>query len=229
MPGQGSSRGSEVWLATPDAADYLDPSRRADTDRDALAAIRTPRRRVDWASSRALLDAVPVGADRRSSLSHSHGYAALALVADSVAVGVDVEWLAPRDFVAMANFAYAAAEAAHLATLDDPADLCATFYQFWTLKEALAKALRLPLTDALRGCCLVDPSGARRAVIPTSRPWRAMVFAPRPQLRLAVAFVTESAATLPEALSTMEWPRPRGREWPTIMDLWTTGPGQGSW
>lgn len=220
---------SEVWLATPDAANHFEPSRLSDSDNDEWTAIRTPRRRIDWASSRALLDAVPVGADRRSSLSHSHGHAALAVVADSVAVGVDVEWLAPRDFVAIANFAYAAAEAAHLATLGDPANVRATFYQFWTLKEAFAKALRLPLADALRGCCFVDPSGARRAVIPTSRPWRAMVFAPRPQLRLAVAFVTESATTLPEALSTMEWPRPRGREWPTIMDLGTTGPGQGSW
>lgn len=223
------SLGTEVWLATPDAADRFDPSRLAGTDHDAWTAIGTRRRRIDWASSRALLDAVPVGAGRHSSLSHSRGFAALALVPDSVAVGVDIEWLAPRNFVGMADVAYAAAETDHLAALDEPTERSARFYEFWTLKEAFAKALRLPLADALRGCCFIDRSGARRAVIPTSRPWKAIVFAPRPQLRLAVVLVTESGATFPEALYTNEWPRPCEGAWPAMMDLETTGPGQGSW
>lgn len=211
---------TEVWLATPEAAGRFDPSRLDGAEHAAWAAIHTSRRRRDWESSRALLAAVPVAGERQSSLSHSHGFAALALAPAPAAVGVDVEWLATRDFQGMADTAYCAEECAYLAGLDDPSDLRSAFYEFWTLKEAFAKALRLPLAYALRRCRFVDPSGGiRRASIPTTQAWRATVFAPRPELRLAVVRSYDSPAVIHETLETREWPLPRARDWPVVLDL----------
>ena len=152
-------------------------------------------------------------------MSHSHGFAALARVPGPVAVGVDLEWLAPRDFRSMARIAYSAAETEYLASLDDPDALRSAFYEFWTLKEAFAKALDLSLADALGQCHLVDSSGARRAKIPTARQWRATVFAPRPQLRLAVVRTHEPAEPVSEIIETIEWPQPGTQEWPVVLEL----------
>jgi hypothetical protein len=210
---------AEVWLATPDAAQRLDPATLDDADSAAWAAIHTSRRRQDWASSRALRGAVRVTGQQASSRSHSHGFAALALAPASVTVGVDLEWLAPRDFLALADIAYSADECGHLASLEDPSDLGSAFYELWTLKEAFAKALQLQLADALRLCRFIDCSGARRAEIPTTQSWRATVFAPRPQLRLAVVRLHESPTPICELVNTMEWPLPRAREWPIVLDL----------
>jgi phosphopantetheinyl transferase (holo-ACP synthase) len=214
---------AEVWLATPDAARQLDLAALDDADRAAWAAIRTSRRRQDWASSRALRGAVPAAEQQASSHSHSHGFAALAMAPASVTVGVDLEWLAPRDFRALADIAYSADECAHLASLEDSSGLGSTFYELWTLKEAFAKALQLHLADALKLCRFIDCSGTRRAEIPTTQSWRATVFAPRPQLRLAVVRMHDSEASICEAVNTMEWPLPRTREWPVVVDLVSSG------
>ena len=227
MAGDSMQRGIETWLALPQAAADFDPSRLVGRDREEWATLQTARRRRDWASSRALLSVARVAGDQRSSLSHSHGYAALALAPRAVTVGVDVEWLAPREFRGMASVAYCAAECALLASLDDPLDLCATFYELWTLKEAFAKALRLPLVDALRQCRFVDADLDRRADIPTTQHWRATVFAPRPQLRLAMARVAHSPERLDAPLFTFEWPQPRTRDWIVIRNL--AGGGVRAW
>jgi len=227
MAGGSTPRGIETWLATPDAADHFDPSRLVGRDHEEWTTLQTARRRRDWASSRALLGAAAVASDLASSLSHSHGYAALALAPHSVDVGVDVEWLAPREFRGMANIAYSTAECALLASLDDPQDLCATFYELWTLKEAFAKALRLPLVDALRQCRFVDADLDHRADIPTTQHWRATVLAPRPQLRLAMARVADSPEQLDAPLRTLEWPQPRTRDWIVIRNL--AGGGVRAW
>lgn len=210
---------AEIWLATPEAARRLDPSRLGAADHDTWAAIHTARRRLDWESSRALLHAIPAARQRVHSISHSRGFAAVALVPTSMAVGVDLEWLAPRDFSGMAGIAFSAGERAHLDSLDDPAKRGSTFYEFWTLKEAFAKALRLPLMDALRQCVLVDTEGANRPRVPTTQSWSATVFAPRPQLRLAVVRTHESSAPIGATMSAVEWPWPRTREWPVVMQL----------
>ena len=86
----------------------------------------------------------------------------MALAPAAVAVGVDLEWMATRDFMGMARAAFSTNECEYLATLDDPSELCSRFYEFWTLKEAFAKALGLALVDALGQCRMVDASGARR-------------------------------------------------------------------
>lgn len=220
------SRGTETWLAPPEAADLFDPARLVGRDREEWTALRTARRRRDWASSRALLSAVSVESDQRSSLAHTRGYAALALAPRAVTVGIDLEWMAPREFLGVANIAYDAEECALLASLDDPRELCSTFYELWTLKEAFGKALQLPLVDALRQCCFVDASLGRRADVPTNRHWQATVFAPRPQLRLAVARIADASAQLDAPLETFEWPRPRRCDWTVIRSVTGGGPGE---
>jgi hypothetical protein len=210
---------AEVWLATPEAALLFDPSRLGAADRAAWYGLHTPRRREDWASSRALLAAVPAAHGHASSLSHSRGFAALARAPGQVAVGVDVEWLSTRDFLSMARMAYAPAEADELASLEDAASLRDRFYQAWTLKEAFAKALRLPLADALGQCRFTGADDAATARVPTTRPWWATVFAPRPQLRLAVVMIAEDGAAVPAVLHTMEWPQGRATAWPVVRRL----------
>jgi phosphopantetheinyl transferase (holo-ACP synthase) len=214
---------AEVWLATPEAARLFDPSRLNGDDRARWAAIQSRQRQVDWASSRALLSAFPNEDDRNRSLSHSHGFAALALVTGADGVGIDVEWQARRDFKGMARIAYSDAESDYLESLENPDDLGGTFYLLWTLKEAFAKALGLHLTDALAQCCFVDRSGTRRAEVPTTQPWRATVFAPRPQLRLAVVRTQKQADRAFETIDTMEWPQHRTPEWPVVVDLSNSG------
>ena len=219
MSRRSTTGSAEVWLATPDAASLFDPSKLDGADRARWGAIQTRRRQVDWASSRALLNAVPNGSERTRSLSHSHGFSALALVPGASGVGVDVEWLTPRDFKGMAGIAYSDAERDYLESLENPKDLRATFYLLWTLKEAFAKALGLHLADALARCCFVDSSGTHHAEVPTTQPWRATVFAPRPQLRLAVVRTHEPVEQVFDTIDTMEWPQLRTQEWPVILDL----------
>lgn len=214
-----SSQQPAVWLGTPDGAMQFDPSQ---LDRHAhaeWAALRTDRRRLDYSSSRALAAAVPVTNCHTTSLSHSRGFAALAVVNKPTSVGVDVECLVSRDFKSIARLAYSTSEADYLESLDDPATICARFYEFWTLKEAFAKVLRLHLADALRQCRLVDVAGQRRAEIPTAQRWKAMVFAPRPTLRLAVAWTAASADLLDMHVHTAEWPRQRTGPWILVLDV----------
>jgi len=207
-----------AWLATPDAAEHLDVARLDAEDASRWREIRTARRRRDWASSRALLAAVPTACRGSRSMSHSHGYSALVLAELASHVGIDVEVLIPRDFLRLAEIAYPTSEARHLAMLD-PAQLAGRFYEFWTLKEALAKALKLSLPEALTQCRFVDDAGNLVPSIPTGRPWRATVFAPRPDLRLAIACVADSTGRLRGRIHTEEWPAPALTPWPVMVDL----------
>ena len=210
---------AELWLATPDAALLFDPSRLSATDRAVWDGLHSSRRREDWASSRALLAAVPAADGHARSLSHSRGFAALARAPGLVAVGVDVEWMATRDFLSMARLAYSPAEADELAALDDAAGQRDRFYEAWTLKEAFAKALRLPLADALGQCVFTGAETAVAARVPTMRSWSATVFAPRPLLRLAVVLIAAERLAVPSVLRTLEWPPGEAASWPVVRAL----------
>jgi hypothetical protein len=210
---------AELWLATPAAALLFDPSKLSAPDRTVWDGLHTARRREDWASSRALLAAVPAADGHARSLSHSRGFAALARAPAQVAVGVDVEWMSKRDFLSMARMAYTPAEADELASLGDPTRLRDSFYEAWTLKEAFAKALRLPLADALGQCRFTGADAAARARVPTTRPWSATVFAPRPLLRLAVVLIADDRAAVPSVLRTLEWPPGDAAAWPAVRAL----------
>jgi phosphopantetheinyl transferase len=133
---------------------------------------------------------------------------------------VDIEWLSPRDFVGMARVAYSESEADALASLGHPDLLREAFYELWTLKEAFAKALQLPLVDSLRHCRLpVVGRVTGSTSIPTDQAWRATVFAPRPRLRLAVVAVAPTRDALSTALTTLEWPPFHPGEWPAVRRL----------
>lgn len=207
-----------AWLATPDAAEHLDIARLGADDISRWREIRTARRRRDWASGRALLTAVPVTVPGNRSMSHSHGYAALVLADPALRVGIDVEAVVPRDFLRMAETAYSPAEARHLAMLDQ-AQLAGRFYEFWTLKEAFAKASGMSLAEALTQCRCVDNEGNLLPSIPSGRPWRVAVFAPRTDLRLAIACIANSAGELQGQIHTEEWPTPALSRWPVVRDL----------
>ncbi len=217
---------TEIWFAMPRAAELLDTTRLDPADQLTWNRLRSSRRRLDWASSRALRQALSrdLGSGWNSSLSHSRGHAAVARAPGNVAIGVDLECLVPRDFLGMAVTAFTPDEARELESLEDAEDRCARFYEYWTLKEAFAKALKLPLADALVKCCFAR-SGSTAARVPTARPWRAIVYAPRERLRLAVVSVDEletSSAGLPR---TMEWPPGREAAWPVVQKFEGVGTG----
>jgi 4'-phosphopantetheinyl transferase len=195
-------------MASPEAAGALDSSTLVGSELADWMALRSPRRRLDWASSRALIRSACLGGERRlMSLSHSHGYAALATGAWPGRVGVDIEYLRDRDFVALANLAFARPEAEFIASRPQGELRAGVFYELWTLKEACAKALGLPLAAALQSCRFVDQDAGAfywKPALPWDEPWRAVVFEPHPNLRLAVVHTDGQAPHSP--IKTMNWP-----------------------
>ena len=124
------------------------------------------------------------------SLSHTHGMVACA-VTTGADVGIDVECV-DRDVDAadIAARFFAPAEAAHLAQLGDEARRD-RFFDLWTLKEALVKALGAGMAMSLGSLAFtVGPGGsvsldASADVDPGA--WQFGLFAPGPRHRLAVA------------------------------------------
>ena len=214
----GAAEFVRVWFAPPEAADSLDLSALADTERDEWTRLKTERRRRDWKSSRALERAAAAPPGAATTLSHCRGHAAFATAPAPCALGVDLEQLAPRSFVELAESAFAPEEAAWVRSLAAAEDRCAAFYELWTLKEACTKALRLHLVDGLRQCRFVDRLGCWRAELPVARPWRAAVYAPRPELRLAWIWIAGADGQPLPGASCHEWPGHRA-EWPLIRGL----------
>jgi len=207
----------QVWLATPDAGENLDETKLGPVDACQWRKMASARRRRDWATSRALMMAHPATLPNTSSLSHSRGYAALARVIPGMLVGVDVEFIRFRNFLDLAELAFDVDELGYLK--ESPSHLLACrFYQFWTIKEAFAKALAIPLAVALRRCRCVNEYGKIILQPPTDDPWRVMVFAPRRRLRLAVVCVSRTTADLHYQTSTAEWPAPRRVPWPIVFE-----------
>jgi phosphopantetheinyl transferase len=147
----------------------------------------------------------------RRSLAHSNGCAAIAIVPAGCRAGIDIEATTPRDVRSIAQFAFAPDEAQALHSLAEP-EATAQFYILWTLKEAFAKALGIPLLAAMRECSFARHDGCFTANVPPTAPWRAIVFAPRPALTLAAVIIG-----LREGLCD-DW---ECREWP--------GTAEGSW
>lgn len=130
------------------------------------------------------------GAERVSfSLSHTHGMVACA-VTQAEAVGVDVECVDRRvDTAHIAARFFAPAETAQLARLDEAAQRD-RFFDLWTLKEALVKALGVGMALSLnRFAFTVQPLGAIGLDAPDvdAGAWHFGLFAPGPRHRLAVA------------------------------------------
>jgi len=162
-------------------------------------------RRAEWMSSRVLLAAHGPARGAASSLAHSGGFAALATGPARMKMGVDLERVRKRAFGRLAEFAFDAREAAALQGL--PASARAEhFYVLWTLKEAAAKALNIGLWRALRECVFIRGARGWQVRLPTTRDWRAWVYAPRRDLVLALVCVSADEHEV--------WRAPRCREWP---------------
>jgi len=205
----------DLWLATPDAARHFDVARLDAHDAQRWTRLHRSRRRAEWQASRALRAAVAVPPDAATSLTHSAGFAALAVAPPGIALGVDLETLRPRDWLALAGFAFAPEERLALQALPE-AGRPLHFYTLWTLKEAAAKALGLELLVATRTCRFRCHDGLWSGTLPGAAHWRAWVYAPRGNLLLA-ALAVATSATLPDD-------PPRQREWPTASDAgagWT--------
>lgn len=210
-----TDRSLEIWLASPQAATHFRLNALSPGEAERYAAIRSAARRLDFVVGRALHQQAlrdMAGRPARSSLTHSGGHAALARIGVPVQLGIDLERHTPRNVLSLARFAYAAREAAALETLSE-ADRIHTFYTLWTLKEAFAKALQLPLLEALKQCIFLREGSTLYGELPTNLPWRAYLFAPRKDLSLAIALV--GSATTPilrlyewPPLSTVNWPEP---------------------
>lgn len=211
----------QLWLASPDAAQHFDPAQLTDEDRDRMALLRRATRRQEFAVSRALRAHVRGGArdPASESLSHSGGYAALAQAQPALRVGVDLELHRPRDALAIARTAFSESETRALEAAG-AAERERLFYAMWTVKEALAKALQLPLLEALRSCELLLDGPAWQVRVPASAVGCIAVYQPRTELTLAVACIAPAGAcdyldaTVP--IETWSWPPQRPASWPLI-------------
>ncbi len=174
-----------------DARDYAAAHALLRTSLSRHAADRTP---ADWR-----FEKTPAGKPLFAgtgnpslsfSLSHTHGMVACA-VTPLAAVGVDVE-CADRD-VDTADIAarfFAPSEAAQLRQLE-PQARRDRFFDFWTLKEALVKALGAGMAISLASLAFTVHADGEitldaPAAVETNR-WQFGLFAASPAHRLAVA------------------------------------------
>jgi 4'-phosphopantetheinyl transferase len=123
------------------------------------------------------------------NLSHTDGVVACAVARD-LPLGVDVERLdGARDVERLAELCFSPRELAALRCCGDGAR--ARFFELWTLKDAKVKAIGAGLTQALDAISF-DFDGPGRIAF-TAPPelaageWRFALYAPSPQVRLAVA------------------------------------------
>jgi phosphopantetheinyl transferase (holo-ACP synthase) len=211
----------QLWLAVPGAAQHFDPAQLTPDERDRLSRLRRPERRQEFAVSRALRAHVRRDSPEPASesLSHSGGYAALARAHPAVCVGVDLELHRPRAVLATARTAFSESEARALAAAASP-ERDRLFYAMWTVKEALAKALQLPLLEALRSCVLVIDGSEWQVRAATSAAGCVAVYQPRAELTLAVACI---GGTVP--IESWSWPPQRQATWPLIAAIALAGAG----
>jgi hypothetical protein len=209
--------GAVLWLAWPGAREYFDPATLSAADQSRMAR-QGARRRSDFEVSRALRAFADAG-ETAHSLSHSAEHAALLIAPNSACrLGVDLETNKPRDVLRLARFAFSEQEVAQLEAATDQAR-AQRFYTLWTLKESFAKALQFELVDALRQCVFWEQDGTWHGQIPTDASWGAMVFAPRPQLFLAAAWVGQPELSVREQ---WEWPPRERGHWPLLAQLRST-------
>ena len=127
------------------------------------------------------------------SLSHTRGMVACAIARPEVAVGVDVE-TNQRDLDAarLAERFFAATEVAALATLPESARR-ERFYDLWTVKEAVVKAVGLALPPALPHVAVEIRSDTdielKRSPIAADGAWQLRLLTPARGFRIAVAIL----------------------------------------
>jgi len=198
---------AQLWLAVPEPG-----MNAAGND-----APRKARRGLERAASLALLANTGAHTMLRRSLSHSGGCAAIAIAPAGCLAGVDIEATTPRDVHSIAQFAFAPDETREFRSLVEP-EATARFYILWTLKEAFAKALGLPLLAALRDCSFARHGGRWTGDVPLAGPWQAIVFAPRPALTLAAVIIGAGGAMRDDWICR-EWPGTVAGSWRCLATL----------
>ncbi|HKS53872.1 MAG TPA: 4'-phosphopantetheinyl transferase superfamily protein [Steroidobacteraceae bacterium] len=188
-------------------------------ERVRLARLRRAIKRKEFAVSRALRAHVQGNARHpvSESLSHSGGFAALALADTALRIGVDLEVHRPRDVLATARTAFSEFEARALEDAAHP-ERERLFYAMWTVKEALAKALQLHLLEALRSCVLLVDGSQWQVRAPTVSAGCVAVYQPRADVTLAIASIGESPA-----IECWSWPPQQLASWPLIAAISLAG------
>lgn len=204
-----------VWLGAPAASAFFDANVLSEAERQRYGNLRGPGRRDEFAVSRALRAEALRGRDGSSSLSHSGGWAAVAHAPAGYRVGVDIERSRPRNVLGLARFAFDPQETAALEQLGEtPRERM--FYALWTMKEAMAKALGVPLMTATRQCVFTLSEGRWRGRAPTRESWWIRTYQAREDIALAVVIIGRQT---PDELETIDWPPRRIAEWPTIAEI----------
>jgi len=144
--------------------------------------------------------------ERGAHMAHSGGCVAY-LTGTAGRTGVDLEWIRPRDVVALARFAYSKDEA-RLVSAACAERRLQTFYDLWVLKEAAGKALGLDLFTALARAQFSVEGGVISGELPGCDRWTAQLYAPNPLLRLAHVATTralEDGCGARRPLACFEW------------------------
>lgn len=210
----------QVWLAGPEAAAEVDRGRLSAADRARSARLAGGRKETEWLASRALGQRLAPEPGTPTSLSHAAGCAAFATGPGGTRVGVDLEAVRPRQVLRLARFSFAPEEAAQLEALEGE-DALEHFYLLWTLKEASAKALGLPLLAALHECRFIRDDGRWHGRLPCAGPWAARAWMPRPALFLSVMVLDLPGR--PDSWCCSEWPG-AAVHWPLKAGLASPGP-----
>lgn len=156
-------------LAGPALAREYDAQTLNANDRERLQKSPALAERTQWQTSRALLHRLRSQYPAASlSLSHKHDHALVAIHLEQDKPGADLEYLRPRDVIALAQQTCSPEEIAHMAQTNEPKIF---FYQLWTLKEALVKAEDLRFPTDLRRVGLDPASGQLRATRDTAYRW----------------------------------------------------------
>ena len=203
----GADHAAQLWLAVPEHG----------MNDSGGGGPRKARREFERAASLALLANTDAPAMPRRSLSHSGGCAAIAIAPAGCLAGVDIEVTTRRDVHSIAQFAFAPDETREFRSLAEP-EATERFYILWTLKEAFAKALGLPLLAAMRDCSFARCGGRWTTRVPLAAPWRAVVFAPRPALTLA-AVIIGPRGVLGDDWKCREWPGTMAGSWRCLATL----------
>lgn len=205
-----------LWLATPQSRERFEVQSLSPADHDRWATRSRSGNQLDFEVSRALLAESPWLAGSVTSLSHSAGHAVVAAAPADSRIGVDLEFIAPRNAEALGQFAYSSAEAHAIRRLDE-ADRLRHFHLLWVFKEACIKALQLSLTEGLRGCVLRMNHGSWRAELPTDDDWELTIYAPRPDALLALVRVGSQGLDRTSPPAMYEWPPIVEVSWPLIL------------
>jgi 4'-phosphopantetheinyl transferase len=196
-------------LLSPDEHEHAQRLRFRDDARDYVVAHALLRRELSrgsttgpaaWSFARGAHGKPYVDRDGAAassfSLSHTRGMVACALAPPEVAIGVDVESnQRDLDVARLAERFFAATEAAALGALPERARR-ERFYDLWTVKEAVVKAIGLALPPALPHVAVEIRSDRDIALTRMPRSadgvWQLELFTPARGFRVAIAILRPS-------------------------------------